>query len=80
MLVVQRKVGERLVLSGGIEITVIALQRGGVKLAVSAPRDVVIARGEVHDAVASANAAAVLSRASVLPSRSEELACSEDSP
>ncbi|NUO54592.1 MAG: carbon storage regulator [Polyangiaceae bacterium] len=79
MLVVQRKVGERLVLSGGIEITVVAVQRGGVKLAVSAPKDVLVARGEVHDAVASANAAAAQTRASALPPpRTEEQPSSED--
>jgi carbon storage regulator len=59
MLVVHRKVGERLVLGGGIEITVVAATRGGVRLAVQAPKDVWIARGEVHDAAARANAAAV---------------------
>lgn len=59
MLVIHRKIGERLVLSGGIEITVVAATRGGVRLAVQAPKDVWIARGEVHDAAARANAAAV---------------------
>ena len=58
MLVVHRKIGERLVLSGGIEVTVIAIAKGGVRLAVTAPKDVWIARGEVHDAAVSANAAA----------------------
>lgn len=67
MLVVQRRVGERLVLSGGIEITVVAVGRGGVKLAITAPKDVWIARGEVHDAVVSANTAAAKTRRSSLP-------------
>jgi carbon storage regulator CsrA len=58
MLVVHRKIGERIVLSGGIEIAVVALAKGGVRLAVTAPKDVWIARGEVHDAAVSANAAA----------------------
>jgi carbon storage regulator CsrA len=65
MLVVHRKVGERIVLSGGIEITVVSSSRGGVRLAVTAPRDVVIARGEVHDAVAFSNAAAAATRTSI---------------
>ncbi|MBL9028095.1 MAG: carbon storage regulator [Myxococcales bacterium] len=72
MLVVQRRVGERLVLSGGIEITVVAVGRGGVKLAVTAPKDVWIARGEVHDAVVSANAAAARTRRSSLPASNVE--------
>lgn len=58
MLVVHRKVGERIVLSGGIEITVLSSTRNGVRLAVTAPPDVLIARGELHDAVAKANQAA----------------------
>ncbi len=67
MLVVQRRLGERLVLSGGIEVAVVAVGRGGVKLAVTAPKDVWIARGEVHDAVVAANAAAARTPRSALP-------------
>ncbi len=67
MLVVHRKVGERLVLSGGIEITIVSTSRGGARLAVTAPKDVIIARGEVHDAVAFSNAAAAATSASLFP-------------
>ena len=58
MLVIHRKVGERIVLTGGIEVSVVSSSRGGVRLAVVAPKDIVISRGEVHDAVASSNVAA----------------------
>jgi carbon storage regulator len=61
MLIFQRRVGDRIVMSGGIEITVAAVTKSGVKLAVSAPRGVTILRGEVHDAVAAANAQAARS-------------------
>lgn len=67
MLVVHRKVGERVVLSGGIEVTVVSTSRGGVRLAITAPKDVLIVRGEVHDAVASSNVAASESRFSMFP-------------
>ncbi len=67
MLVVHRKVGERIVLSGGIEITVVSTSRGGARLAVTAPKDVVIARGEIHDAVAFSNAAAAATSVSLFP-------------
>ena len=67
MLVIHRKVGERIVLSGGIEITVVSTSRGGVRLAVTAPKDVFIARGEVHDAIAFSNAAAAATSASLFP-------------
>ncbi len=55
MLILQRRVGERIVLSGGIEITVTGITKRGVRLAVSAPRGVEVLRGEVHDAIADAN-------------------------
>jgi carbon storage regulator len=61
MLIFQRRVGDRIVMSGGIEITVAAVTKSGVKLAVNAPRGVTILRGEVHDAVAAANARAARS-------------------
>lgn len=67
MLVVHRKEGQRLVLSGGIEIAVVSTARGGVRLAITAPKDVWIARGEVHDAVAMANAAAAATTTSIYP-------------
>ena len=63
MLIVRRRVGERIVISGGIEITIATVSGGGVRLAVHAPRGVSVVRGEVHDAVAAANAAAAASPA-----------------
>jgi len=66
MLILQRRVGERIVLSGGVEITVTAVGKRGVRLAVRAPRGVVVLRGEVHDAVAAANARAAESEAGEL--------------
>jgi carbon storage regulator len=59
MLILQRRVGERIVLSGGIEITVTAVTKRGARLAVSAPRGVAVVRGEVHDAIVAANAQAL---------------------
>jgi carbon storage regulator CsrA len=58
MLILQRRVGQRVVISGGVEITVTAVTRGGVRLAVSAPPGVSVLRGEVHDAIARANTSA----------------------
>jgi carbon storage regulator CsrA len=63
MLIIQRRVGERIVLSGGIEITVAAVTKRGVKLALDVPEGVTVLRGEVHEAVAAANAAAASSSA-----------------
>jgi carbon storage regulator len=63
MLIIQRRVGERLVITGGIEITVTAVSGRGVRLAIDAPRGVLVLRGEVHDAVVAANADAAASEA-----------------
>jgi carbon storage regulator len=56
MLILQRRVGERIVVGGGVEITVTAITKRGVRLAVSAPRGVTVLRGEIHDSIAAANA------------------------
>lgn len=58
MLILQRRVGERIVIAGGIEITVAAVNGRCVRLAVVAPRGLTVLRGEVHDAIAEANAMA----------------------
>jgi carbon storage regulator len=61
MLIIQRRVGERIVMSNGLEITVTAVTKRGARLALRVPDGVTVLRGEVHDAVASANAAAAKS-------------------
>jgi carbon storage regulator len=58
MLIIQRRVGERIVMSNGIEITVTAVTKRGARLALRVPTGITVLRGEVHDAVASANTAA----------------------
>ncbi|MGL5152071.1 MAG: carbon storage regulator CsrA [Clostridium sp.] len=51
MLVITRKKGESLLIGDDIEITVIKLDDGSVKLGVSAPRDVSILRKELYTEV-----------------------------
>ncbi len=58
MLVVRRRVGERIVIGNGIEIVITEIGARSVRVGVNAPRGVLVLRGEVHDAVARANAAA----------------------
>lgn len=58
MLVVRRRVGERIVVGNGIEIVITEIGARSVRLGVNAPRGVLVLRGEVHDAVAKANAVA----------------------
>lgn len=47
MLVLSRKVGERIVLSGGVVLTVLAMHRSQIRLGVEAPPDVSVWREEI---------------------------------
>ena len=58
MLVVRRRVGERIVVGSAIELVITEIGARSIKVGVIAPRGVEVLRGEVHDAIARANAAA----------------------
>ncbi|HET6325575.1 MAG TPA: carbon storage regulator [Planctomycetaceae bacterium] len=47
MLVLRRKVGERIVIDGRIEVTVLCIRGGRVRVGVAAPRSVRVLRQEV---------------------------------
>lgn len=47
MLILQRKEGETLLIGDEIEVTVLSVEAGRVRLAVQAPRDVTILRSEL---------------------------------
>jgi carbon storage regulator len=47
MLVLSRKPGERIVLNNGIVVTVVSCRGGRVRLALEAPREIPIRRGEL---------------------------------
>ena len=55
MLVLSRRVGERLVIGDNIVITVIDVRSDGVRIGIDAPRDVRVNRAEVLEAVKQAN-------------------------
>ena len=55
MLVITRKKGESLLIGDDIEIKIVKVEDGSVKLAISAPRDVTILRKEVFDRVKEEN-------------------------
>lgn len=59
MLVLSRRVGERLVIGGDIVVTVIEVRSDGVRLGIDAPRSVRVHRAEVLEAIGSANEEAV---------------------
>ena len=54
MLVLSRKVGEAIVIDGGIRIRIAEVQGGRVRLAIEAPRSTRVDREEVHERVAAA--------------------------
>ncbi len=55
MFMVSRRVGERIVIGGVIQIEIAKITRGGVRLAISAPKEHAVVRGEVWEAIAKAN-------------------------
>ncbi|WP_182112611.1 carbon storage regulator CsrA [Actinotalea sp. JY-7876] len=61
MLVLSRRVGERLVIGDNIVITIIDVRSDGVRIGIDAPRDVRVNRAEVLEAVTRANVEAARS-------------------
>lgn len=55
MLVISRKKGEALLIGDNIEITVVKLDDGSVKLAIDAPKDIAILRKELYKEVQQEN-------------------------
>ena len=49
MLVLTRKVGEQIVISGDVCITIVAIRRDHVRLGISAPKETVVDRREIHE-------------------------------
>lgn len=59
MLVLARKVGEKIKIGDDIELTVLEIERGGVvRLGIDAPRETKILRAELLEQVAGENRAA----------------------
>lgn len=55
MLALTRKIGERIVIGNGIIVTVADIRGDNIRLAIDAPRDVKIYRGEIYDAIVAEN-------------------------
>jgi len=60
MFIIARRRGQRIEIGDGIAITVTDISRNLVKLGIEAPRDCLIARGELKESVALANREAAL--------------------
>ena len=61
MLILRRKEGESLVIGDHIELTVLSVDSGGVvSLGINAPRDILILRSELQEAVSANQASATV--------------------
>jgi carbon storage regulator len=61
MLILTRKVNERIVIGDDIEVSVVEIRGDQVKLGINAPQNVKVHRREVFDQIQSENRAAALS-------------------
>jgi carbon storage regulator len=55
MLVLARKLGERVVIANDIVVTVLAVERDRIKLGIEAPSQIPILRYEIYESVKRAN-------------------------
>ena len=60
MLVLTRKVGEKIFIGDDVYITVVDVKGDSVRIAVEAPREVKVYRGEIYDAIIAENKAAAM--------------------
>jgi len=60
MLALTRKIGERIVIGDTIIVTVVDIKGDSIRLAIEAPRQIKIYRGELYDAIAAENKQAAM--------------------
>ncbi|MBW9154972.1 carbon storage regulator CsrA [Clostridium tagluense] len=66
MLVIGRKKGESLLIGDDVEITIVKIENGSVKISINAPREISILRSELYKEVTDENQRAIVFDASVL--------------
>ncbi|MBK7395605.1 MAG: carbon storage regulator [Myxococcales bacterium] len=66
MLIIQRRVGQRIVVGAGVEVVLMEVSRGGARIGVAAPHSLQVLRGEVYDDIVAANAQAATLDADLL--------------
>lgn len=68
MLVIKRKQGESLLIGDDIEINIVSIENGSVKVAIRAPKNITILRKELYKEVEKENKNAVVFDIAVLKS------------
>ncbi|KYH30074.1 carbon storage regulator CsrA [Clostridium colicanis] len=68
MLVVKRKQGESLLIGEDIEINIVSIENGSVKIGINAPKNVAILRKELYKEIEEENKNAVNMDTSMLKS------------
>lgn len=66
MLVIGRKKGESILIGDNVEITIVKIDDGSVKIAVNAPKEVPIFRKELFDKIKEENKKAVISSSDMI--------------
>lgn len=66
MLVISRKKGESILIGDDIEINIIKVEDGTVKVAISAPKNITILRKELYKEVTEENKLAIINNYEVL--------------
>lgn len=66
LLVITRKKGESLLIGDDVEITVVKVDEGCVKLSISAPKNVTILRKELYKEIKEENRLAALGDSNIL--------------
>lgn len=61
MLILTRKINQKILISSNIEVTVIEIRGDQVKIGVQAPKDIKVFREEVYEEIQKENRAAMLS-------------------
>jgi carbon storage regulator len=55
MLALTRKIGEQIIINDNIIVTVVDIKGDNIRLAIEAPREIKIYRGEIYQAIAAEN-------------------------
>lgn len=63
MLALTRRVGERIVIGDNVVVTIVDIKGDSIRIAIDAPREIKIYRGEIFDAIAAENKQAAVPQA-----------------